>query len=250
MKASRFDLSVIVPTYREAGNIRELSRRVFDSVDASGINCEMIVVDDDSRDGIDSACSSLSRIYPQLHLFVRKNQRGLSTAVIRGIEESRGNVLLVMDADLSHPPEKIPELYKAIRQGAEFAIGSRYTEGGYTEEGWSVWRKLNSKIATGMALPLVRVKDPMAGFFAFNRQVYIRCDSLSPIGYKIGLELMVKGRVQEVVEIPIIFANRKEGKSKLSAKEQANYLRHLGRLYAWKIGDVLFGRTVPAREGA
>jgi dolichol-phosphate mannosyltransferase len=227
------ELSVVVPTYREAANLGELVPRVFTAMEGAGIDGECLIVDDDSGDGTEEKCQELQRTHPGLRLIVRKGEKGLATAVLRGFAEARGQHLLVMDADLSHPPEKIPELLAASRNGAEFVIGSRYAPGGRTDETWGWFRRLNSRVATALARPLTHCKDPMAGFFCLPRRVYQACRDLSPVGYKIGLELLVKAGVDQPCEVPIVFTDRKAGESKLGFREQVRYLRHLWRLYRW-----------------
>jgi dolichol-phosphate mannosyltransferase len=237
------DISVIVPTYREAENLPVLVRAVAGALAGTPGGWEMVVVDDNSRDGTEEACAELSRTYP-VRLLVRRDERGLASAVVHGLRQARGNWLVVMDADLSHPPESIPALVAPLREGrADFAIGSRYVPGGSTEEGWGVYRWLNSKVATLLAWPLARVRDPMAGFFALPRPLFESAAALDPIGYKIGLELLVKCRCRRVVEVPIHFRNRLHGQSKLSLREQVNYLRHLLRLYRFRLAR----RDRPAR---
>ena len=228
-------LSIIVPTYCEAENLTNLIPRIGQTLKENGISAEMIVVDDDSPDETKAVCQALSESWP-LRLITRKNERGLSTAVITGMDAASADILLVMDADLSHPSENIPDLYFALKnQSADFAIGSRYISGGSTEETWGRLRKLNSNIATWLARPFTNVKDPMAGFFAIHRQNFLKArKSLNPVGYKIGLELLVKCRCQNVIEIPINFADRIQGTSKLSLKEQFNYVKHLKRLFEFK----------------
>ena len=141
-----------------------------------------------------------------------------------------------MDADLSHPPEKIPELVSALNQRqADFVIGSRYVEGGATDQSWGWFRKWNSRVATWLSRPFTSARDPLAGFFAIKRQTYLKAHQiLNPVGYKIGLELIVKCRCRNVVEIPIEFTDRVAGSSKLSFKEQLRYLKHLKRLFDFK----------------
>ena len=146
-----------------------------------------------------------------------------------------GNWCVVMDADLSHPPEAIPGMIARLDDGADFVIGSRYVSGGTTDSNWGLLRWLNSKVATWLARPLTRAKDPMAGFFALRRTTFERATALNPIGYKIGLELLVKCRCVRVDEVPIHFADRQHGESKLSFREQLRYLQHLGRLYSHRI---------------
>jgi len=230
-----------VPTYREADNLRPLVERIARSMRAAGRAFEVIVVDDDSRDGTEQICRELAGEGHPLRLITRVGQRGLSSAVIRGFEESAdGADLACMDADLSHPPEALPRLLEELgRPGVEFVIGSRYVPGASTAKDWGAFRRLNSKVASLLARPFTRVKDPMAGFFALRRSVFERCDRLNPIGYKIGLEIIVKGRCGQVREVPICFADRTAGQSKMTVREQMNYLRHLKRLAEYKFGAVV-----------
>lgn len=234
-------LSVVVPTYREAENLSVLIPRLHEVFKESGLDGEIIVVDDNSPDDTVKVVQALSTTH-SVHLIVRTTERGLSSAVIAGMHAAQGDVLLCMDADLSHPPEDVPKLYRAIAESETdgdhrpaFAIGSRYVAGGSTESGWGLGRWLNSKVATVLAWPLTAVSDPMAGFFALRRKDFLKAsDSLDPIGYKIGLELLVKTNTRRAMEVPIEFKNRLYGESKLSLREQLNYLRHLGRLYRFR----------------
>lgn len=204
--------------------------------EASGLELEVILVDDNSRDGTAEAVANLNR--PWVRLIVREHERGLSSAVMRGLRESTNEVAVVMDADLSHPPERIPDLVRALQSGNEFVIGSRYVKGGSTDAEWGVLRWLNSKVATWLARPFTTAKDPMAGFFAFRRAALQTAAPLNPVGYKIGLELIVKCRFRNVAEVPIHFEDRKHGESKLSFKEQLRYIQHLGRLTMFKFFGV------------
>lgn len=228
-------LSIIVPTYCEADNLTVLIPRVNRVLTEAELDAEIIVVDDDSPDETIQVCEELAEICP-LRLITRKNERGLSTAVIAGLNAASGGILLVMDADLSHPPEKIPELVSALNQRqADFVIGSRYVEGGTTDQSWGWFRKWNSRVATWLSRPFTSARDPLAGFFAIKRQTYLKAHQiLNPVGYKIGLELIVKCRCRNVVEIPIEFTDRVAGSSKLSFKEQLRYLKHLKRLFDFK----------------
>jgi dolichol-phosphate mannosyltransferase len=231
------NLSIIVPTYREAENLALLVPRIAAALAPAALRYEIIVVDDDSRDGSVEALAQLAQQGHAVRLITRVGERGLSSAVLRGFAEARGRWLLCMDADLSHPPEALPELLAAVREpGVEFVIGSRYVPGGSTDETWGVFRWLNSQVATLLARPFTAARDPMAGFFALPRSVFERAAGLSPIGYKIGLELIVKCRCQVLREVPIHFSDRKFGQSKLSFREQLRYLRHLVRLARFKYG--------------
>jgi len=225
-------ISVIVPTYREAENLPLL----VEAVDAAlSRDYEIIVIDDDSRDGSEEICAELATRFP-VRIQTRKGERGLATAVIRGIEVSSGDIIVVMDADLSHPPSAIPHLLEPLLSGAsDFVLGSRYVEGGSIHEHWTLPRKLNSVIASRLARPLCHLRDPMSGFFAFRRGDTPDLNRLSPVGYKIALEIFVKGDFASPSEVPIHFAPRLHGESKLSWKEQLGFLRHLGRLYGYKL---------------
>lgn len=230
-------VSIVIPTYREAENLEELVGRIARSMESDRLRYEVIVVDDDSRDGTEQVVEKLRRAGRPVRLIVRRRERGLSTAVLRGFREARGGTLVCMDADLSHPPEAVPRLVARLREGeAEFVIGSRYVEGGSTEEDWGFVRWLNSRVATLIARPFTAARDPMAGFFALPRRVFERADELNPIGYKIGLELIVKCGCTRVSEVPIHFADRRRGESKLSLREQLNYLAHVKRLADYKFG--------------
>jgi dolichol-phosphate mannosyltransferase len=228
------EISIVVPTFREAESLPLLIDRIALLKETSGIELELLIIDDDSRDGTEALIAARSE--PWLQLFVRTVDRGLSQAVLFGLNRARGDLLVVMDADLSHPPEVIPEMLAALRSGADFVLGSRYVQGGTTAEGWGLFRFLNSRVATYLARPLTRVSDPMSGFFALPRAVFERAESPSPLGYKIGLELLVRCRCRAVREIPIHFSNRVRGESKLTLEQQLLYVRHLARLYRFKLG--------------
>jgi dolichol-phosphate mannosyltransferase len=224
-------ISIVVPALNEGPNLRPLASRIASAM--SGHRFEILIVDDNSRDQTPIVAAELSRELP-LRLIVReKPTNGLGGAVLHGFTEARGDILVVMDADLQHPPEKLPELVAPlIDRRADFVLGSRHVAGGSTGEKWGAFRRLNSWVATVLARPFCGlVRDPMSGFFALRRETFERADRLQPLGYKIGLELMCKCRVSSVVEVPIHFAERSAGRSKLSLREQFRYLEHLSRLY-------------------
>ncbi len=231
--APRTSVSIVVPTYREVENIPHLVKRLA-AVRDQGLDLELWLMDDDSRDGTEELVRSMD--VPWVRLVVRKEHRGLSQAVLDGLRRSTRDVLVVMDADLSHPPEKIPEMIAALAEGAELVVGSRFAEGGSTDDDWGLFRWLNSRAATLLALPLTSIKDPMSGFFALRRSTLEAGRDFNPVGYKIGLELIIKCRCTLVAEVPIHFSDRRLGKSKLSLKEQLRYLKHIRRLYNYKYG--------------
>jgi len=219
-------VSIIVPSYNERDNVRPLLTRIHAAL--AGYDYEVIVVDDNSQDGTIDIVNSLAGEFP-VRLLVRTEERGLSTAVIHGIRHAGGSIIGVMDADLQHPPEKLPDLVKAIESGADMAFGSRYVPGGGVPH-WSTLRKIISRGASLIAhvlLPAVRrVKDPMSGFFMFRRD-RVDPDVLKPIGYKIAMEILLLGRFENVVEVPYVFEDRSAGASKLKASTQIEYLRHI-----------------------
>jgi dolichol-phosphate mannosyltransferase len=225
-------ISIIVPTYREAANIKPLADRIKRSM--GNYSYEIIIIDDDSNDGIEDIVHALS-IHHDIKVHVRKGERGLSSAVIHGFNHSRGQIIVVMDADLSHPPEKIPELIKPIiHQTADFVIGSRFVKDGGAPH-FNSFRKLNAWVSKMLARPLTKVNDPMAGFFAFPRTLILKDGLvLNPSGFKIGLELIIKTNPNKIMEVPIVFQERLHGESKLSLNEQIKYLLHLKRLYEFK----------------
>jgi dolichol-phosphate mannosyltransferase len=238
-------VSIIVPALNEASNLAPLAEQIDAALRDREGGYEVLIVDDNSQDQTPAVAEELSRKFP-VRLIVRQQPKnGLSGAVLCGMEQARGEYLVVMDADLQHPPGKLPELLATLENDdADFALGSRYMPGGSTGEKWGVFRKINSRIATLLARPFAgRVTDPMSGFFALKRQTYENAQRLTPLGYKIALELMCKSRVQRVGEIPIHFAERTRGESKLTFKEQFRYLEHLSRLY-----DFTFPRASPVAK--
>lgn len=226
--------SVIVPTFREVEALPDLIERLSKVRAENPSISELLIVDDDSRDGTEALIAA--RPEPWVKLIVRKEDRGLSQAVLAGLHAARGDLLVVMDADLSHPPEAIAAMQREILGGADFVVGSRYISGGSTADDWGVLRFLNSWVATTMARPLTTITDPMSGFFALPRHVFERARDPSPLGYKIGLELLVRCGCSNVREVPIHFVNRVHGESKLTLKQQLLYVRHLMRLYRFKLG--------------
>ena len=228
-------VSVVVPTFREAANLPALIERVRAALAASGLEWELILVDDDSDDGSEAVVAERARDLPVRLEVRREPPRDLSLSVVRGVELARHERLVVMDADLSHPPERIPDLVAALDGDCDMAVGSRYTPGGLIDRSWGRWRRLQSRLAGLLAWPLTRCSDPLSGFFALERRALPDPGTLRPLGYKIGLELMVRGRLR-VRDVPIGFTDRSMGSSKLNWKQQLNYLRHLHRLYRFRYG--------------
>jgi len=220
-------VSVIVPTYNEADSLPELAGRLFAALASAGLEGELVVVDDSSPDGTGEVAEGLARQFP-VQVVHRPAKSGLASAVLDGMARAGGGILAVMDADLSHPPEVIPQLVAAIAEGADLAVASRYVPGGGVRN-WPWLRRFASWTAGLLARPFVPVRDATSGYFALRREV-LEGASLDPIGFKIGLEVMAKGRYRRFVEVPYIFQDRRHGKSKFGPREVGNYLRQLGRL--------------------
>lgn len=234
-------LSVIIPTYNERDNIQPLVERIHHTL--SGRDYEVVFIDDDSRDGTAETIHALETGFP-VRVVVRKDKKGLASAVVDGIGYAEGELLAVMDADQQHPPEVLPALLKAIEDGADIAVASRYVKGGGSL-GLGFIRKLASRgagLIAHIALPEIRpVHDPMSGFFALRRQVVDGVE-LKPTGYKILLEILVRGHYQNLVEVPYVFALREKGTSKLNFRQQLDYLKHVYRLMQRRREFARFGK--------
>jgi dolichol-phosphate mannosyltransferase len=227
-------LSLIIPTYNESKNVAELVRQLTALLDpVLGTGYELIVVDDDSPDKTWELAADLTATYPRLRVIRRQGERGLSTAVIRGWQAARGEVLAVIDADLQHPPEVTVELWKAMDRGADLAVGSRHVEDGGVSD-WSLFRRAMSRGAQLLGLALLpgvlgRVSDPMSGYFMIRRDA-IGDAVMSPLGYKILIEVIGRGRIKTIREVGYVFRERTEGESKVTWRLYIEYLRHLVRL--------------------
>ena len=228
-------VSVVVPTFRESANIPALTERVHAALAGSGIEWELLFADDDSGDGSEAIVAELARRLPVRLETRREPPRDLSLSVLFGIGLARFDRVVVMDADLSHPPERIVDLLRVLDGDCDMAVGSRYAPGGVVDRAWSPWRFLSSRAATLLARPLVRCSDPMSGFFALDRRAVPGLRAMRPIGFKIALELMVRGELR-VREVPIRFRDRDRGASKMGWRQQIGFLRHLYRLYTHRHG--------------
>lgn len=235
---SKPELSVIIPTYNEAKNIEVIVIRIFDSLRKYHINAELIIVDDSSPDGTAQLATEMGKKYP-VRIFIRTRREGLGPAIMDGIRLAQAQVACVMDGDLSHPPEALPEMYKLIKEGkALLVIGSRHIRGGGTSE-WIWYRKFFSWGARMLGRFLTPVNDLTSGYFMFDKKI-LEGTNISPIGCKVGLELMVKGNHQgKVVEYPIVFMERAAGESKMGWRETHQYLQHLFALALYRVGKLL-----------
>ena len=231
---SSLKFSLIIPTYNEGDNVPEIVSilsQLLDSVIPG--EYELIVVDDNSPDGTWKIAQNLTLEYPQLRVMRREAEKGLSTAVIRGWQIARGRVLGVIDADLQHPPEVLLQLWQEMQQGADLAVASRHVEGGGVSE-WSIIRRFLSRGAQMLGLIILpevigRLSDPMSGYFMVRRDAIVG-KSLSPIGYKILIEVTGRGAIRWIGEVGYVFQERQAGASKVTWKQYIEYIQHLLRL--------------------
>ena len=243
--ASPIYFSLVIPTYNECKNVKTIVEKLSQLLDG-GIpgDYELIVVDDDSPDRTWEVALSLTADYPQLRVMRREHERGLSTAVIRGWQVARGEVLGVIDADLQHPPETLLQLLAEIKRGADLATASRHAaEGGVSD--WSFVRRFLSRGAQIVGLIILpgvvgRVSDPMSGYFMVRRSC-IAGKTMNPTGYKILIEVLGRGDIGWIGEVGYVFQERQEGESKVTWKQYIEYLWHLLRLRLarWPMGRFL-----------
>jgi dolichol-phosphate mannosyltransferase len=226
--------SLIIPTYQEANNIHNIVTVLTKILNQGlGDDYELIVVDDNSPDKTWEIAQSLTKEYPQLRVMRRTEEKGLSSAVIRGWQIARGNILAVIDGDLQHPPQVLLQLLQVLENGTDLAVASRNVEGGGVSS-WSATRRFLSRGAQILGLIILpdvvgRVSDPMSGYFMVRRSA-IAETTLNPLGYKILLEVIGRGKVEEIGEVGYVFQERQEGESKVSWKHYFEYIHHLLRL--------------------
>lgn len=227
-------LSLVIPTFNEGQNIKEIISILVGLLDRTiPTDYELIVVDDDSPDRTWELARELIATYPQLQVIRRQTERGLSTAVIRGWQVARGEILGIIDADLQHPPEILLKLWTQITQGAELAVASRNITGGGVSE-WNLLRRLLSRGAQLLGLIILpevisRLSDPMSGYFMVRRSA-IANQPLNPVGYKILIEIVARGQIRRIAETGYIFRERRTGASKVTWKQYVEYIQHLIRL--------------------
>ena len=235
---SNFDqplmFSLILPTFNESSNIQKIIT-IVDELLAQTIpeQYELIVVDDNSPDGTYKLAQELTTIYPQLRVMRREQETGLSSAVVRGWQVARGEILGVIDADLQHPPEVLRSLWQEMMRGADIAIASRHVEGGGVSQ-WNILRRFLSRGAQMLGLLILpevisRLSDPMSGYFLVRRDA-IAGKVLSPVGYKILIEVVARGKIRWISEVGYIFRERQGGESKVTGKHYFEYIQHLVRL--------------------
>jgi len=220
-------LSVIIPTYNEEENIGRIIQTLQKILQDHSIPHEILVMDDNSKDRTRSIIQEISEKSPNVRVIIRTRDHGLSQSVVDGFSYAQNNFIVVMDADFSHPPPAVINLYKALNDGYDLAIGSRYIPGGDIEN-WPVERKILSFGATFMArLLFPDIRDPVSGFFGFHKRI-LQGARLKPRGYKILFEILGKSNWSRVVELPITFIEREGGSSKLNGKVISQYIIQFG----------------------
>jgi dolichol-phosphate mannosyltransferase len=224
--------SLVIPTFNEKENIVPLLDVLRETLEPTG-EYEIIVVDDDSPDFTWKTVEDYSRKDGRVRVIRRMKDRGLSKAVIEGFGQARGAILGVMDADHSHDHSILPQMIEAVRRGGyDLAVGSRRVSGGGADK-WPWYRKISSDAATLLARSIldVRLSDPMSGYFALRRELFEKARHVvNPQGYKILLEIYVRSRPREVLEVPFVFKDRKQGYSKMTLRVILEYLAMLLKL--------------------
>lgn len=221
-----YDLTVIIPTFKEEANIRNIVTEVDTVFKKNGLNGEILVVDDNSPDNTIAIVNELKKTQPNVSLLVRTSDHGLSQSVADGFLHASSDVFIVIDADFSHPPALIPKMYQEIRAGSDVVVGSRYMEGGGIKK-WPLKRRIISLGATFLGrLLFPDITDPVSGFFAIRKDVVAQAQ-LKPRGYKILLEVLGKGIWEKDTEIPFEFSDREVGASKLKIKTIIEYAQQV-----------------------
>lgn len=229
-------VSIIIPTYNESRNIIGILKSIGENL-PKNITAEAIVVDDNSPDStgkiVDEYLKNVKKIAGYtMDIIHRTSKNGLSSAILSGIQRAKGDLIVVMDSDFSHPPQVIPKMIESLKKyQCDMVVASRYINGGKIN-GWTIKRKLMSKMATLIATKGlgVKTKDPMSGFFAFKKNV-LKGINFDAIGYKILLEILVKKSGIAVKEIPYTFENRNFGSSKLDSSTVTDYFKSVWKLY-------------------
>ncbi len=219
------DLTMVVPTYNERDRLAELVSRLFEAANATGVALELVIVDDNSPDGTGPLADELARTH-RMKVIHRAGKLGLGTAVVEGFAAATADVVGVMDADFSHPPALVPRMLAAFRSTrADVLVASRYVPGGSTPN-WPFKRRLLSRVACLLARPLSPIRDAASGFFLIRSEI-ARSVTIKAGGFKICLELIVRGWPTRLVELPYQFDDRELGESKMSTREASGYLVQL-----------------------
>lgn len=218
-------MTVVIPCYNEGANLPELLRRIRSVMP----EVRVVVVDDASPDGTAQVARRLG-----CDVLERRGKRGLASAIMDGIDYAESPYVVVMDGDLQHPPEALPRMFEALRHN-DVVVGSRYCPGGSTV-GWPAWRRFASRVANVFAWPLFpSLRDCGSGYFGLRRAAVPPVHSMRCGGWKVLQEILLKGEVHRVVEVPIAFAARSAGQSKFSVRQVAAYFAGLLHLYNWRL---------------
>jgi len=225
--------ALVIPTLNEAGNIAAVLDRSVAALSEAQLQWEILVVDDDSTDGTADRVRQYAQAEPRVRLLVRRGQRGLAGAITFGWSQTNANLLGVMDADLQHPPELLPALIGQVHDGSDIAIASRYIQP-HSMDAWNPLRRLISRVGVlasrAVQRPTLKVKDPLSGFFVLKRDC-IEGLHFQESGFKLLLEILAKGNIKSVSEIPFTFSVRQHGKSKAGAMTAVYYASLLYKLF-------------------
>jgi dolichol-phosphate mannosyltransferase len=235
LQVNRFTL--VIPTLNEAGNIATLLDRATAALAKVKVPWDILVVDDESSDGTSGIVEDYHKSESRVRLMSRTRRRGLAGAITFGWTQTDADIIGVMDADLQHPPELLPLLLDEISKGCDLAIASRYLSSGSTEN-WNRGRQFLSYLAILASRPVQRqtskVKDPMSGFFVLRRACIAELE-FQPTGFKLLLEILAKGRIKSVAEVPFKFASRHSGASKANVMTGFQYFALLYKLSRYLI---------------
>jgi len=219
---------VVIPTYNERGNLENLVEVLLEVFEANGIVGEVLIVDDNSPDGTGQLADEMAAKNKNIHVIHRLGKLGLGSAYKEGfsmaIEKLGSDLVFEMDADFSHDPRFIPKFIAKVKEGFDVVVGSRKVEGGKVV-GWSFYRKLVSGVGNALARWLcgIKVYDATTGYRAFTREALraINHSTLRSEGYAFQIETLFRSERQglKVREIPVVFVDRKIGKSKLGMSD-------------------------------
>lgn len=225
------ELSLVIPSFNEKDNVQNLVQQIHQALADTNIDYEIFFVDD-STDETPQRLEKMAALDQRVRYYHRENGKGLGTAVVEGIHQTESEWIIVMDADLQHPPELLPTMVERLKAGIDIVIPSRFVEGG-SDGGLVGVRKLISFGARSIGRLLLKrlrpISDCTSGFFGFKRTV-VQGVKLQPLGWKILIEILMKANYRTVHEIPYQFKARDAGESKMSIREQWNYLIHLWKL--------------------
>jgi dolichol-phosphate mannosyltransferase len=228
--STRFAL--VIPAFNEAGNIRAVLNRACAALASATVDWEVLVVDDCSTDGTGKIVEAFAQTKARVRLVTRRGERGLAGAITYGWSLTDAGLLGVMDADLQHPPELLPVLIAEISNGIDIVIASRYLRPG-SMDGWNPIRKILSRISVWASVPVqrpqIRVKDSLSGFFVLRRSC-IEGLEFQKTGFKLLLEILAKGKVGTIREVPFTFALRNRGRSKANVMTGVHYVALLVKL--------------------